>query len=63
MSGGNKSIYKKVGKSKLFNLKEWLTLAEAAKYLSALFGEEVGEDDRCLLLRMPQGSGLTVECP
>ena len=31
--------------SKLFKLKEWLTVPEAAKHLSVLFGEEVAESD------------------
>lgn len=31
--------------SKLFNLKEWLTVPEAAKYLSIAFGEDVSEAD------------------
>lgn len=31
--------------SKLFNLREWLTVAEAARHLSTLFGEEVTEAD------------------
>ncbi len=31
--------------SKLFNLKEWLTLADAARHLSIVFGEEVSEAD------------------
>lgn len=31
--------------SKLFRLKKWLTLADAAKYLTALFGEDVGQAD------------------
>lgn len=31
--------------SKLFKLKEWLTVAEAAKHLSVVFGEEVAESD------------------
>lgn len=30
---------------KLFNLKEWLTVADAAKHLSVVFGEEVTEAD------------------
>ena len=29
----------------LFKLKEWLTISEAAKYLSKIFGEEVNESD------------------
>jgi len=32
-------------KSKLLKLKEWLTVPEAAKYLSTIFGEEVNEAD------------------
>lgn len=32
-------------KSKLFNLKEWLTIPETAKHLSIIFGEEVNEAD------------------
>jgi hypothetical protein len=31
--------------SKLFKLKEWLTLPEAAKHLSGLCGEEISEAD------------------
>ncbi|OLL29990.1 hypothetical protein BTH42_19400 [Burkholderia sp. SRS-W-2-2016] len=31
--------------SKLFNLKKWVTLSDAAKHLSAIFGEEVAEAD------------------
>ena len=31
--------------SKLLKLKEWLTVADAARHLSVLFGEEVGEAD------------------
>lgn len=31
--------------SKLFNLKEWLTVADAAKHLSIVFGEDVNEAD------------------
>lgn len=31
--------------SKLFKLKEWLTIPEAAKYLSVVFGEEIFEAD------------------
>lgn len=31
--------------SKLFKLREWLTIPEAAKHLSVLFGEEVTEAD------------------
>ncbi len=31
--------------SKLFKLKEWLTLPDAAKHLAIAFGEEVGEAD------------------
>ena len=31
--------------SKLFNLKEWLTLDDAAKHLSIVFGEEVTRAD------------------
>ncbi|MBP7483504.1 MAG: hypothetical protein KA788_13290, partial [Lacunisphaera sp.] len=30
---------------KLFNLKEWLTVADAARHLSIAFGEEVAEAD------------------
>ena len=30
-------------KSKLFKLKEWLTVPEAARHLSILFSEEVSE--------------------
>ncbi|MBU0485089.1 MAG: hypothetical protein KKB30_11330 [Proteobacteria bacterium] len=32
-------------KSKLFKLKEWLTIQETAKHLSIMFGEEVSEAD------------------
>jgi hypothetical protein len=31
--------------SKLLELKEWLTVPEAARHLSSLFGEEIGEPD------------------
>lgn len=31
--------------SKLFSLREWVTVPEAAKYLSVIFGEEVTEAD------------------
>lgn len=31
--------------SKLFNLKEWLTVADAAKHLAIVFDEEVTEAD------------------
>lgn len=31
--------------SKLFKLKRWLTVADAAKHLSTVFGEEVTEAD------------------
>lgn len=36
---------KPLGKSKLFELKEWLTVPEAARNLSTMFGEDVGEAD------------------
>lgn len=36
---------KKISKSKLFKLKEWLTVPEAAKHMSTLFSEEVCEAD------------------
>jgi hypothetical protein len=36
---------------KLFKLKEWLTLADAAQHLSIIFGEEVKEDDVLRLAR------------
>ncbi len=36
---------KSLRKSKLFQLKNWLTIPEAAKYLSIMFGEEVNESD------------------
>lgn len=36
---------KKVGPSKLFKLKKWLTVSEAARHLSSLFEETVGEAD------------------
>ena len=32
-------------KSKLFKLKEWLTVPDAARHLSIVFGEEVSEAD------------------
>ena len=32
-------------KSKLFNLKKWLTIEESAKYLSIMFDEDVSEAD------------------
>ncbi len=31
--------------SKLLNLKQWLTIKDAARHLSILFGEDVGEAD------------------
>lgn len=36
---------KNLGKSKLFKLKQWLTVAEAARHLSTLFEEVVSEAD------------------
>lgn len=36
---------KKVGQSKLFKLKKWLTIPEAARHLSSLFEEAVSEAD------------------
>lgn len=36
---------KKLGKSKLFKLKQWLTVPEAARHLSTLFEEVVSEAD------------------
>jgi hypothetical protein len=36
---------KKVGQSKLFKLKKWLTVPEAARHLSTLFEEAVSEAD------------------
>lgn len=41
MSNEEKAKRQAPGKSKLFRLKEWLTLAEAANYLSTIFGESV----------------------
>lgn len=45
MGNGEKSKVQPVYKSKLFKLKEWLTVPEAAKYLTTIFGEEVTEAD------------------
>lgn len=42
-------------KSKLFKLKEWLTIPETAKHLSIMFGEEVTEAD---VLRLGLGKHL-----
>lgn len=42
---------------KLFNLKKWLTLQEAAKYLSLLFNEDVSEAD---VLRLGLDGHLTL---
>ncbi len=42
---------------KLFNLKQWLTVAEAARYLSILFGEDVSEAD---VLRLALDGHLTL---
>lgn len=36
---------KALSKSRLFQLKDWLTIPEAAKYLSIMFGEKVEESD------------------
>jgi len=44
-------------KSKLFNLKKWLLLPEAAKYLSMLLNEEVSETD---VLRLALDKHLTL---
>ena len=35
--------------SKLFTLKKWLTVKEAAKYLSKIFEEKVSPSDICQL--------------
>ena len=43
--------------SKLFKLKRWLTIAESAKHLSMVFGEEVVEAD---ILRLALDSQLTL---
>jgi hypothetical protein len=43
--------------SKLFYLKEWVTLLEAAKHLSAVFGEDVAEAD---ILRLALDGQLTL---
>lgn len=43
--------------SKLFNLKEWLTVADAARHLSIVFGEEVTEAD---VLRLALDGHLTL---
>lgn len=43
--------------SKLFNLREWLTLDEAAKHLSIVFGEEVSRTD---MLRFALDGHLTL---
>lgn len=45
MGNGEKDKVQSVYKSKLFKLKEWLTVPEAARHLSNLFGEEVSEAD------------------
>lgn len=42
-------------KSKLLNLREWLTVPEAARYLSNIFEEEISESD---LLRISLGGHL-----
>lgn len=42
---------------KLFNLREWLTVAEAARHLTSLFGEEVVEAD---VLRLALDGRLTL---
>ena len=42
---------------KLFNLKEWLTVADAARHLSIVFGEDVTEADDATsnnLLSLPE---------
>lgn len=44
-------------KSKLFKLREWLTLKDAARHLSIMFGEEVNEDD---VLRLALDGHLTL---
>lgn len=49
-------------KSKLFKLKEWLTLPETAKYLSSLFDEEVSEVD-VLRLALDGHLKLSVHLP
>ena len=43
--------------SKLFSLKEWLTLDDAAKHLSIVFGEEVTRAD---ILRLALDKRLTL---
>jgi hypothetical protein len=43
--------------SKLLKLKEWLTVPEAARHLSILFGEEIGEAD---VLRLALDGYLTL---
>lgn|GEM_PF-487871 len=45
MGNGEKSKVQPEYKSKLFKLKEWLTVPEAARHLSNLFGEAVSEAD------------------
>jgi hypothetical protein len=42
---------------KLFNLKEWLTVADAARHLTIVFGEDVTEAD---VLRLALDERLTV---
>jgi len=42
---------------KLLNLKEWLTIADAARHLSILFGEDVSEPD---VLRLALDGHLTL---
>ena len=44
---------------KLLNLKEWLTIADAARHLSILFGEDVSEPD---VLRLALDGHLTLIC-
>ena len=44
-------------KSKLFKLREWLTISDAARHLSIMFGEEVNEAD---VLRLALDDHLTL---
>jgi len=48
--------------SKLFKLKEWLTLADAARHLSIVFGEDVSEAD-LLQLALDRRLDLSVYFP
>lgn len=45
MNSREHSCKKNLGKDKLFKLKDWLTVQEAARYLSTIFGEDVSDAD------------------